>query len=498
MMISCPISRYAESAPGEPAVITGDRIYSYQHLNRIISSTADFLKQKGIGKDARTALIGRNSSEYIAALWALWRIGAVAVPINFRFPPEYLKKIFQETNISFAILNSPLFSYSREQPGIIAWEEIADCREQACLFPGGQDKINLENDAAIVLTSGSTGDEKAVLHTFANYYYNALGSNENITLEPGDRWLLSLPLFHVGGLGILFRCFPAGAAVVVPGESESLLESIEKYNVTHVSLVSTRLHRLMQEKNELLRTRRDAKKDKKLFTLKALLLGGSPFPVSLIREAISLKLPIHTTYGLTEMASQVTTTPKDAPLEKLLTSGKLLNYRSLKIDENNEICVKGNALFKGYVEGQTLARPFDPGGWFHTGDLGCIDADGYLHVSGRRDNMFISGGENIMPEEIEALLNRLPGVEKSIVVPMEDETYGFRPAAFLKPENKLKITKDEVLRHLQKHLPRFKIPDVFYFWPDADGSGEKSLKVDRSYFRDLLKYPEGLTLLFKK
>jgi O-succinylbenzoic acid--CoA ligase len=491
MMISCPISRYAESAPDEPAVITEGRIYSYQHLNRIIYRTADLLKQKGIGKGARTALVGRNSSEYIAALWALWRIGAVAVPINSRFPREYLKKIFQETNISFAILNSPLFSYSREQPGIIAWEEIINCREQACLFPGDQDKINLENDAAIVLTSGSTGSEKAVLHTFANHYYNALGSNENIALEPGDRWLLSLPLFHVGGLGILFRCFPAGAAVVVPGEPESLDEAVEKYNVTHVSLVSTQLHRLLQEKNEPRRTRR-------IQRLKAILLGGSAFPVSLIRGAVSLKLPIYTTYGLTEMASQVTTTPKDAPLEKLLTSGKLLNYRSLKIDGNNEICVKGKTLFKGYVEGQTFSSPFDEEGWFHTGDLGSIDAEGYLQVLGRRDNMFISGGENMVPEEIEGLVNRLPGVEQSIVVPVEDETYGFRPVVFLKPEHESKITKDEVLSHLQAHLPGFKIPDVFYLWPDTDGTKEKSLKVDRRYIRDLLKAPGGLTLLFKK
>ncbi|NIM13893.1 MAG: o-succinylbenzoate--CoA ligase [Candidatus Aminicenantes bacterium] len=497
-MISCPISRYAESAPDEPAIITGERIYSYLHLNRIISSTADHLKQKGVGKGARAALVGLNSSEYIAVLWALWRIGAVAVPINFRFPSEYLKKVFQKTNISFAILNFPTFSYFRERLGIIAWEEIADGREQACLFPGNHSKINLENDAAIVLTSGSTCGEKAVLHTFANHYYNALGSNENITLAPGDRWLLSLPLFHVGGLGILFRCFLAGAAVVVPRESESFLESIEKYNVTHVSLVSTQLYRLLQKKGEPRRTRRDAKKDKKLYTLKALLLGGSAFPVSLIRQAISSKLPIHITYGLTEMASQVTTTPEHAPLEKLLTSGKLLNYRSLKIDENNEICVKGKTLFKGYVEGQTLSRLFDPEGWFRTGDLGSMDAEGYLHVLGRRDNMFISGGENIMPEEIEMLLNQLPGVNQSIVVPMEDETYGFRPAAFLKPEHASMVTKDEVLNPLQKHLPGFKIPDFFYLWPDVNGSGEKSVKVDRRYFQDLLKEPEGLTLLFRK
>jgi O-succinylbenzoic acid--CoA ligase len=490
MIISCPISRYAESAPDEPAIITGERIYSYLHLNSIISSSVDLLKQKGIEKDARTALVGRNSSEYIAALWALWRIAAVVVPINFHFPSEYLVKIFQKINISFAILNSPLFSYFRERSGIISWEEIANCWELANLFSDDQNRINLENNAAIILTSGSTGSEKAALHTFANHYYSALGSNENITLAPGDRWLLSLPLFHVGGLGILFRCFLAGAAVVVPGESESLLESIEKYNVTHVSLVSTQLHRLLQEKGETRRAR-------KFQRLKAILLGGSAFPASLIREAISLKLPIYTTYGLTEMASQVTTTPKNATLEKLLTSGKLLNYRGLKIDENNEICVKGKTLFKGYVEGQTFSSPCDSGGWFHTGDLGGIDADGYLHVLGRQDNMFISGGENIMPEEIEALLDQLPGIKQSIVVPVEDETYGFRPSAFLKPEQELKITKDEVLNHLQKHLPCFKIPDLFYLWPDTNGSGEKSLKVERRYFRDLLKKSEGLILLFK-
>jgi O-succinylbenzoic acid--CoA ligase len=498
MKIACPISQYAGPAADEPAVITGKCMYSYRHLDHIISGTADLLKQKGIGKGVRTALVGRNSIEYIAALWALWRTGAAAVPINFRFPSEYVKKIFQEASVGHGILNAPIVSHFRElgKGNIMTWDDMPVSIPAEYRQLHGSHEIEAENDAAIILTSGSSGSEKAVLHSFGNFYYNALGANENMPLEPGDRWLLSLPLFHVGGLGILFRCFLAGAAVVVAGpeESESLLESIEKYDVTHVSLVSTQLQRLLQEAGEPRRTRRT----RRIQGLKAILLGGSAFPVPLIRRAISLNLPVYTTYGLSEMASQVTTVPENAPKEKLLTSGKLLNFRCLKIDENNEICVKGKTLFKGYVKEKTLSRPFDRVGWFHTGDLGRIDKEGYLQVLGRRDNMFISGGENIMPEEIEVILNRAAGVREALVVPLEDETYGSRPAAFLKPGPAAAINRDDVLNQLQRFLPRFKVPDVFYLWPDANGAGERSLKVKRSYFRDLLKRAEGLTLLFKK
>ena len=161
-------------------------------------------------------------------------------------------------------------------------------------------------------------------------------------------------------------------------------------------------------------------------------MGGGPVPPSLVDEALARGLPLHTSYGLTEMASQVTTTPPGASLEELRTAGRVLPDREVSISERGEILVRGETLFAGYVEGEELDRPLDAEGWFHTGDLGELDEDGYLRVGGRVDNLFISGGENVQPEEIEEALCRLEGVDEAVVVPVPDEEFGARPVAFVR------------------------------------------------------------------
>ncbi|MFQ6008966.1 MAG: AMP-binding protein, partial [Candidatus Zixiibacteriota bacterium] len=222
--------------------------------------------------------------------------------------------------------------------------------------------------------------------------------------------------------------------------------------------------------------------------LKAVLVGGSSIPRTIIIKAHECGLPLFTTYGLTEMASQVTTTrPGDAP-DRLFTSGQALEHRQVKVDRNGEILVKGDTLFRGYVADGNVSLPLDNDGWFHTGDLGSMDSDGYLTVTGRKDNMFISGGENIYPEEIEGTLSLLDGITEALVVPFEDEDFGFRPVAFIRGSGCSRVCKSDLVDSLEKVLPRFKIPVCFYQWPE---SGEKpQIKPSRPYFQELLKRGE--------
>lgn len=477
MTIDCPIARYAAEMPDQAALVAPKKILSYKELHHRICQAGEHIKNRGIAKGAMVALVGRSSIELIVLLAALWRSSANALLLNHRFPQASINDISQRTSAKRIDI--------REIPGA---GETYRAEKHA------SHRIDLDAEATVIMTSGSTGVGKAVVHRYGNHYYNALGSNENIALEPGDRWLLSLPLFHVGGLGILFRCFLAGAAMIIPGDNETIGDAIASYRVTHVSMVSTQLQRLLQEIVEPRRTPRDTKENR-FSSLKALLLGGSAFPQPLIRQALDTGLPVYTTYGLSEMASQVTATPPNAPQEKLFTSGKVLNYRCLHIDETGEICVCGETLFSGYLEKGNLSLPLDRQSRFHTGDLGRIDDEGYLHVLGRKDNMFISGGENIMPEEIEHRLTQLPVIQQAVVVPLADKTYGVRPAAFLKPAPNTTISREAVLDYLQTHLPRFKVPDLFYEWPPEDPG---SMKVQRPFFHDLLNHPETLTLLFRK
>jgi O-succinylbenzoic acid--CoA ligase len=156
----------------------------------------------------------------------------------------------------------------------------------------------------------------------------------------------------------------------------------------------------------------------------------------------------------------------------------VLPHREVSISEGGEILVRGETLFAGYVEGEEVHSPLDAGGWFHTRDLGELDEDGYLRVRGREDNMFISGGENVQPEEVEEALCRLDGVEEAVVVPLEDEEFGTRPVAFVRVAGGGMPEPEALALALGASLERFKIPAAFYAWPDAAGG----MKVDRPAF----------------
>jgi O-succinylbenzoic acid--CoA ligase len=240
-------------------------------------------------------------------------------------------------------------------------------------------------------------------------------------------------------------------------------------------MVSTQLYRLLNEGSFL-----------KPENLQAILLGGSAMPHNILQKSLELGLPVYVSYGLTEMASQVATGRLES-LEK--GCAKVLPDRELKIDAKGEICVRGKTLFKGYWDGDAVRLPIDEAGWFHTGDLGRVDQEGCLEVLGRKDDMFISGGENIHPQEIESELLKIDSILSAVVVPKEDSEFGQRPVAFIRWEKDAAIHSDDALREiLTKHLPKFKIPVAFYPWPSSpDGEG---LKADRRYLMKLAKIRE--------
>ena len=447
---------------------------SYEQLDGWVDSVAYRLQKSGVGYGERVAVICPTRWEYPILLWALFRLQSVACPISPRFPEETLSTILEETGCKTVI--DAVGGSSGISPPVIRRLCLSDLfdtmtRERRPLADGLC--LLAEPAGTIVLTSGSSGGPKAVLHNLSSHYWSAVGSNGNIPVTAGTRWLLSLPLYHVGGLGILFRTFLGGGAIVIPPSHTGLPEVLDTLPVTHLSLVATQLYRLLRASPNIQRQTR----------LAAVLVGGGPTGADRIAEAYDCGLPIRTTYGLTEMASQVTTTGPNEEKRRLATSGKVLNYRQVKIDRG-EILVKGETLFRGYVTADGLSLPVDERGWFRTGDLGTVDSDGYLTLLGRKDNMFISGGENIHAEEVEASFHRLPGVVEAVVVPVEDEEFGFRPVAFVRRREGKAVRREDMVRWLAKDLPRFKIPDAIWEWPQEIPAG---LKPDRGYFTKLAR-----------
>ncbi len=468
--IHCPLADAAAISRHETALVSGAQLMVFFELDEMASRAARNLKRAGVRPGDRVALFLESSWQTIAILFGCWRAGATACPLNTRLPREAALEQVRRIAARFLVARvaQPMAGdYAGAK--VLGPDELLVYREAD---PGEDSRwpLRLDAPATILFTSGSSGTPKAAEHSIANHYYSARGANQNIRLASRDCWLLALPLYHVGGLGILFRCALAGAAIAIPESGESLERAQERYGATHLSLVPTQLYRLLS----------GAGVPESFSRVKAILLGGAAAPPAVLAEALRRKWPVYASYGLTEMASQVCAIAPASPPAKRMTSGRALNHREVRIAPDGEILVRGATLFTGYVDGAALDPARDAEGWFATGDLGALDADGYLIVHGRKDNMFISGGENIQPEEIEGWLASMPEVAEAAVAPRADAEFGARPVAFVR-WREMALAEDEIRARLERVLPRYKIPVAFRPWPAENGDW----KLDRRALRAL-------------
>jgi len=472
---SWPLTKAALRYGDAPALLGNPTSYSYRDYDERARVAAAALTRAGIGRGDRVGVLAIPNTQLPILLMGCFQLGAVVCMLNTRIPRHGVAEQLHRIG-AMALLVDEFFS-------MVRLDHMPTLRLEDILGNDATGELNLrsfrlDQAATILFTSGSTDEPKAALHTLANHCYSAVAANQNIPLAPGDRWLLSLPLYHVSGLGIMFRCLFGGAAMVVPDGPDALEAQINQYGVTHVSLVATQLFRMLQTKSGVAALKR----------LKAILIGGSAVSPSLIRQAHELGLAIHTTYGLTEMASQVTTTPPGATLEALLTSGAPLKPDTVSFAADGEILVRGSTLFRGYVESTGITLPVTSNGWYATGDLGKLDESGNLIVLGRKDNLIISGGENIQPEEIEKCLCNLAGVLQAVIVPVEDAEFGSRLVAFVKKDEKYHLLPSAMQSHLARHLPKYKIPVSFLPWPDE---ADANMKVSRTLMAGIAQRQTG-------
>lgn len=453
-----------------PALISSGTVYTFRQCDAITSHLALKLHNKGLHPGSTAAILSPNTPAAAFAAMALLRAGIVCAPLNHRFPPEQLGRTLQALHPDLVLAADPSSMPLKSECRTASLPETA-AAPSGYAIPIPFDRQNsMDRPVTIIHTSASSGTPKAALHSFGNHWYSALGAARNMRLECGDCWLLSLPLFHIGGYAILFRALASGSAVAVPDPQEPLERSLERYPVTHLSLVPTQLFRLLGNPSALPRLRK----------LKAVLLGGSAVPAPLLEKSISEGIPIHLSYGSTEMCSQIATTP--APVRFVQdNSGKPLPWREISIAGDGEILVKGACLFQGYLVGGKPVLSLDDDGWFHTGDTGSLDENGNLRVFGRKDNMFISGGENLHPEEIEQSLGAVKGIEQALVVPLPDPEYGQRPAAFIKTAEPENPPDDAITEAMLNIAGRLKTP-VRYIrvsgWTTLPGSQ----KIDRKWY----------------
>ncbi len=448
------LQQRAALTPDRLALMAGGERWSFQELDERVTHATHTLKAQGIGEGDRVALLLKNGAPFVTLTHALSRAGAVIVPLNTRLTPAEIQWQLTDVHAGRLLYDEAHTSTAHAAPGVESLLATAVTRinPQSPRFASNLSiHFPLASPHSILYTSGTTGHPKGAVLTFGNHWWSAVGSALNLGLHENDRWLVCLPLFHVGGLAILLRSVIYGITAEVHEAFDPLAvnRAIDE-GVTIVSVVSVMLRRMLEARGD----------QPYPPTLRCVLLGGGPAPRDLLETCAQCGVPVAQTYGLTEAASQVATLAPEDALRKLGSAGKPLFPTELRIErdegEVGEIVIRGPTLTSGYVDQPEATAQVWRDGWFHTGDLGYLDEEGYLYVLDRRADLIISGGENVYPAEVEAALLAHPAVEETGVVGAPDERWGQVPVAFVKL--RAAVSESDLKQFCAERLARYKIP----------------------------------------
>jgi O-succinylbenzoic acid--CoA ligase len=443
MVVQAWLQRAAATAPAETALRTPEGACSYAELHARARAGAAQLQAAGIAPGARVALALPAGLDFAYALHACLLHGAVAVPVDLRLGAAERRAIQDGAAL---VLDAPLQS----APATGAHATIgASAASPAHPQPSPHIPIqihDLDAVAVVIHTSGTTSAPKPVELTYGNLLWSALGSAVALGLDRRERWLCALPLSHVGGLSILLRsAIYATTAVVHPRfDTDAVLAELQSGAVTLVSLVATTLARLL---------------DAGLHdppALRCALLGGGPVAPALLERARGAGVPVSLTYGLTEACSQATTMPlalvrsdDDGQRHAAPNAGPPLFCTRLRLAQDGEI----------ELSGPTLApRATAADGWLRTGDLGRLNPLGGLEVTGRKADTIVSGGENVAPAEVEAVLESHPAVLEAAVLARPDPQWGEAVAALVVPRAGAALDGARLRAHCAARLAPYKVP----------------------------------------
>jgi o-succinylbenzoate---CoA ligase len=438
MIVEGWLSRAAASRPGGVALQTPHGSLSYTELLACASTGAAELAARGAGPGQRVAIALPPGLAFAQALHACLLLGAVAVPIDLRLLGAEREMIAAGAAVC---VDEPLPTEARPS-GATGADRHAGARH------------DLTATAVVIHTSGTTSEPKPVELTYGNFLWSALGSAVALGLDPRERWLCALPLAHVGGLSILLRStiYATTAVVHERFDTDAVLHALREQDITLVSVVATTLARLLDAMPA---------HPERPPTLRCALTGGGPVPSALVSRARGAGVPVSLTYGLTEACSQVTTTPV-AELNGVshgvpthpLSAGPPLFCTRVRIATDGEIMVAGPTVAPAAAA---------PDGWLHTGDLGSLDAGGRLLVTGRKADTIVSGGENVAPAEVEAVLEAHPDVLEAAVLGRADERWGEAVTAIVVARPGVVLEGEALRAHCARGLAPHKVPKQVSF-----------------------------------
>lgn len=463
--------------PDRIALEMHDEKITFLELHERAQTLAGKLASLSIQQGDYVAFLLHNSIHTVELIHALTYIGAIIVPLNNRLTPDELHFQLKDSKARLLIYadsfadNAREASHNLEKGTAVAMEDLWSRPQSKFLL---REEVSLDDQHTIMYTSGTTGSPKGVILTYGNHWWSAMGSALNLGLNDHDRWLCTVPMFHMSGLSILIRSVIYGMPVLIHESfhPEKVNEAIHNHGVTIISVVSAMLTKLLPSQQSDYPA-----------SFRCMLLGGGPAPKPLLESCVNRNIPVYQTYGMTETASQFVTLSSEYMLTKLGSAGKPLFHSQLKIMKTNgqiapphevgEIVVKGENVTKGYLHRDAETAETIQNNWLYTGDLGYLDHEGFLYVVDRRSDLIISGGENVYPAEIEATLLAHHAVAEVGVTGVHDEQWGQIPLAFIVKNEQ--VNEEQLLAFCREKLATYKQPKRIYFVPALPRNGANKL-----------------------
>ncbi|MBI5921186.1 MAG: o-succinylbenzoate--CoA ligase [Betaproteobacteria bacterium] len=475
MDLSDWITRHAAQIPDHPALRFAGNELSYAAFAALVERQAAALVASGVARGGCVAYLGYNSPTMLGLLFACARLGAMFMPLNWRLAGPEHRQMLLDCPPRVIFVEPPFVAQIEVMRGELGgihlvafatppknWLAYPDWLELSRTTVARNPQVDMQTPLLICYTSGSTGKPKGVLLPQAALQANALSSLAMHDMTQQDRILTTLPLFHVGGLNILTTpALYAGCMVSLHPkfDPDETLAAIEQERITLAVLVPAQLDMLMAHPRW---------QSANLTSLRMITTGSSIVSEKMIRAVHARGVPLVQVYGSTETCPIATYIRREDAERKLGSAGCPAPGCEVRIDDgagrdlpvggSGEILVRGANVMIGYWNAPDITAAALRDGWFHSGDMGHWDEDGYLFVDGRKKDMIISGGENIYPAEIENLLIELPDIAEVSVVGRPDQRWGEIVVAFVVPKPHRQLTPAQVLAQLEGRIARFKHP----------------------------------------
>lgn len=456
--------------------------YSFEEMDKRANQVARLLLDSGVQKGDRIGVYSKNRFDFLDILFASGKIGSILTPFNNRLTPPEIEYLISKTNPALIFYDPDLATQ---------FDNLRSFLENKHIFVMGDKKVNsdpdlysnmskrsthaverpaitLDDPYLIVFTGGTTGLPKGAILSHGLVFWNSVNTIVSWGLRPDDIQPLLFPLFHTGGINVLLIPFyHLGAKSIIMGDFDvdSTLEIIEDENCSIVIGVPT-MFNMISESPKFSTTNFDS--------VRVFISGGAPCPVAIMEKYWKRGKILKMGYGLTEVGPNNFYLPESEVKRKPSSVGFPVFHCDMRVVDDNgndvptgnvgELILRGPHIFSGYWnEPEETVKTIEPNGWVHTGDLAMKDDEGFYFITGRKKDMFISGGENVYPTEIEELLYKHPSILEAAVVGIPHEKWGEVGKAVIVLKSGRSLSEEQILEYLGGKLARYKIPKYYEF-----------------------------------